>query len=193
MEQAHAGIAGLGDLRGADGVVERGCLAAAQRIEGLLAETVIQKIGLHAVGRAEIEVPAVVLLEEACGAEILVFANGVHIGPEGLCLYRYIFTGQIGAALDDRWRTAEIEAEQGGSLCRCSEQPVQHLCSRPGLITLDETRCIVAGFAQRDGYALVPRSLGAGPVDGSEAGEGVTALVHRPAVAPCSHCPTRHG
>jgi hypothetical protein len=85
----------------------------------------MHELGLHAVGDAEIEMAAMGLLQEACGAEILVVRAALDIGPEFASGRRDIgFPGQIGAALHDRRREAEIETEQGRRLLRGGEQPV---------------------------------------------------------------------
>ena len=68
----HAGEARLGDLGGADRVIGAGGLAAALRVQRLVALAEADEVGLHAVGDAEIEMPPVRLLQEACGAEVLV-------------------------------------------------------------------------------------------------------------------------
>src|SRR3546814_158188 len=68
VEEAHAGEAGLRHLRGTDRVVEGRGLAATAGIKSMLADAVMEEVCLYPVRRAEIEMAAVVLFEEARGA-----------------------------------------------------------------------------------------------------------------------------
>src|SRR5687767_11784542 len=83
VKEPHSGEAGLGDLSGADRVVGARRLAPAQSIEPGIALAEVHEMRLHAVGDPEIEMAAVALLEEGRGAEILVAAMALDIGPEG--------------------------------------------------------------------------------------------------------------
>ena len=104
---------------------------------------------------------------------------------------RCILAGQIFAALGDRRRAAEIEAEQGRHLVRRRQQPVQHLGPRPDMVGPDQHRRCPTAFRHRDLDALVPPALGAGPVDRGEAREGFRAARrHAPSAAPCWPGPT---
>src|SRR5260221_1342865 len=82
VEEAHAREARLGDLRGPDRVVSRRGLAPALRIQTRIALAERHETGLPAVADAEIEVPPVRDLEEARGAQILIIASAVDIGPQ---------------------------------------------------------------------------------------------------------------
>src|SRR5215213_7853503 len=114
MKEPHSREARLGDLGRADGVIGAGRLASALGIEVLVALPKVHEPRLFAVRRAEVEMAAVDTLEEAGGAEILVLAEPVDIGPERLRVVRQSgFSGKIFAALGNRRRKAEIEAEQG--------------------------------------------------------------------------------
>src|SRR3546814_11357867 len=83
VEQAHSGKARLGDLRRADRVVDSRCLAAPRGVERQLALAKVHEIGFPAIARAEIEMAAMTLFEEARRAKILVLANPIDISPEG--------------------------------------------------------------------------------------------------------------
>src|SRR6476661_9612172 len=64
MEETHAREAGLGDLSGADRVIGARGLAAALGVEPRIALAKADEVGLHPVGDAEIEVPAMRDLKE---------------------------------------------------------------------------------------------------------------------------------
>src|SRR5690606_284126 len=61
VQQPHPRKARLGDLAGADRVVDGRGLAAAGRVEGMLAGAVVEEGALHPVGGPEIEMAAVVV------------------------------------------------------------------------------------------------------------------------------------
>src|SRR6185295_13964590 len=180
VEQAHAGEARFGDLRGADRVIGRGGLAAALGVEALVALAEMHEAGLHPVGDAEIEMAAVGDFEEARGAEVLVVAQRVDIGPELARGARYAgLTGQIGAALDDRRGEAEVEPEQGRLPGGSLEQPRKHLLARPDVLRPDQPRrAVAARFGDRDAFMAPP--LRTGPVDGNE---GLKVPRHRSSLA----------
>src|SRR3546814_10220776 len=72
VQQAHSCKACLRHLRRADRVIDGGRLAAAFCVEGQLALAEVHEIGLLPVSRAEIEVAAVVFLQKARRAQIVV-------------------------------------------------------------------------------------------------------------------------
>src|SRR5690348_9572789 len=119
MQEAHSREARLGDLRRTDGVIGAGRLAAALRIQPRVALAEMHEASLHSVGDTEVKMAPVRFLEEACGAQVLVIAFPVDIGPEFARGLRHTgFAWQIFAALDQRRSEAEVEAEQGRLACR---------------------------------------------------------------------------
>src|SRR5947209_12776337 len=127
MHEAHPREARFGDLRRADRVIGAGNLAAALRIQASVALAKVHEAGLHPVGDAEIEVPAVRGLEEARGAEVVIGTELVDVGPEfarGLGDVR--LTWQIFAALYQWRREAEVEAKQSGFFRSALDQPAEH-------------------------------------------------------------------
>ena len=166
VKQAHAREARLGDLRRADRVIGAGGLAAALRVEPRVALAEVDEVGLHPVGDAEIEMPAVDAVSRKLAAPRSSSSHlRVDIGPElarGCSAVR--LAGQIFAALDDRRGEAEVEAEQG-RLLRARSSSQLSTSSRdqtwPGRISRGAR--IAARFG--DGDALVPAALRARPVD----------------------------
>ena len=127
VQQPHARKARLGDLRRADCVIGARGFAAALRVQPRVALAEADEVGLHAVGDAEIEMPAVCELEKARSAEVVIVAEPVDISPEFARGARNIrFADQIFASLDDRRGEAEVEAEQCGLFRHALEQPCEH-------------------------------------------------------------------
>jgi len=165
VEQAHAREARLGDLRGADRVIGARGLASALRVEPCIALAEPDEIRLHPIGDAEIEMPAMDMLEEARGAEVFVVAARIDIGPELARRRRHIrLARQIFAALND-WRSkTEIEAEQGRLSRSPLQKPIEHFLTGPGVAGADKPRRgLAAGFSDRD--SLVSLALRARPID----------------------------
>src|SRR4029453_1252297 len=114
---------------------------------------------------AEIEVSPVRDFEEAGGAQVLIVALAVDIGPELARSSRDSgLAQQIFASLDDRWGEAEVEAEQGRLLGRAHHQPAQDVLARPDVARPDQPWSrVVPRFGDRN--ALVAPSLCARPVN----------------------------
>jgi hypothetical protein len=136
------------------------------------AGAVVQKVGLHPIGLAEIEMATMGGFQQAGGTQIGIVADRIDIGPERRCVGRRGIAGQIGAACDEGWGEAEVKAEQGRCLARRCDQPVSDRLARPDAARrLDQFRRILTDAADGDRYPLVSCALGAGPVDRGEARE----------------------
>src|SRR3546814_728526 len=172
VEQAHSGKARLGDLRRADRVVDSRCLAAPRGVERQLALAKVHEIGFPAIARAEIEMAAMTLFEEARRAKILVLANPIDISPEGAGALGNIVTRQISAARRQRRGERAIDADQpavgaGGRF----PDPVKHRAARPDAVGRYQHWRIPPRRAPGNGDALVTPAFPARPVARGEQGE----------------------
>ena len=144
----------------------------------MLADAVMEEVALRPVGGAEIEMAAVRSLEEA----------GRRRDPRRRSARRHRprrpwprtarrLAGEIGAALRDRRREAEVEAEQGRRLARPSRAASRAPRSATRRGRADQPRRLIARLGDGDRDALVPLPLGARPVDRGEAREMRASLL----------------
>ena len=120
----------------------------------------MDEVGLCPVGDAEVEMTAVGAFEERGGAQILIVACLIDIGPEHTRGVGHpAFAREIRAALDEGRGEAAIEPEQGWLGGGALHQPVEHVAARPDMVGANQPWSIAAARLG-DRNALVSAPFG---------------------------------